>query len=441
MQVGPEQNGKREISVSSTTSTPPINKEGQSAKADINFIAGGITSPRGFRAAGAVAGIKKNGKPDLALLVSEVPAACAAVFTTNVMKAAPILWNQRVLEEAPTAQAIVINSGNANACTGIQGIANAEAMAFCCSTSVGVLARDVLVASTGIIGVQLPIEKVLKGIESTSKLLSTSAEAGYEAAVAITTTDTYEKQSCLQFTLAGKKVTMGAMAKGSGMIHPNMATMLGFVTTDANISAALLQKALKESVASSYNMISVDGDTSTNDMVTLMANGMAGNPIIDSEGLDYETFSKALSAINIEVAKSIARDGEGATKFLEVEVAHAQTLDDARVIARSVVSSSLVKAAFFGEDANWGRIICAMGYSGAKFDPAEVSISMSSNAGQLSLMAGGEPVTLDEEMAKKVLAEKQILVNISLKNGECCATAWGCDLSYDYVKINGAYRT
>jgi glutamate N-acetyltransferase/amino-acid N-acetyltransferase len=433
------------VNASSTTiSNAEIdNAESTDISNEITVIAGGITSPKGFKAAGAIAGIKKNGKPDMAIIFSDVPAACAAVFTTNVMKAAPIVWNQTVLAESESgkAQAIVINSGNANACTGTQGMVNTEAMAVSCAAATGIAANMVLVASTGVIGVQLPMDKVISGILATSKLLSSTADAGHEAAVAITTTDTYEKQVCVQFSLSGKLVTIGAMAKGSGMIHPNMATMLGFVTTDANITAELLHKSLKESVASSYNMISVDGDTSTNDMVTVMANGQADNVLIENEGQDFQLFSKALNFLNIEVAKSIAKDGEGATKFLEVVVTKAPTLQDARVIARSVVSSSLVKAAFFGEDANWGRVICAMGYSGSQFDPAKVSISMKSSGGHLPLMADGEPLPLDEEIAKKVLAEKQILVNISLESGECHATAWGCDLSYDYVKINGAYRT
>ena len=432
------------MNASSTTISNIESVESLKSTGGLNVIAGGITSPKGFKAAGAKAGIKTNGKSDMAIIFSEVPAACAAVFTTNVMKAAPILWNQKVLAEskpAQTAQAIVINSGNANACTGTPGMVNAEAMAVTCATATGIAANQVLVASTGVIGVQLPMDKVLSGIIATAKLLSSTVDAGHDAAVAITTTDTYEKQVCVQFSLGGKIVTIGAMAKGSGMIHPNMATMLSFVTTDANITADLLQKALAESVASSYNMISVDGDTSTNDMVTLLANGQAGNTLIETEGEDFQVFSKALNFLNTEVAKTIAKDGEGATKFLQVEVTGAPTLHDARVIARSVVSSSLVKAAFFGEDANWGRVICAMGYSGSQFDPAKVSISMSSAGGQLPLMADGEPLPLDEELAKKVLAQKQILVNISLESGDCHATAWGCDLSYDYVKINGAYRT
>ena len=404
-------------------------------------ITGGVTTPKGFEAAGAIAGIKKNGKPDLAIIYSKVPATCAAVFTTNIMKAAPILWNQKVLAATQVIDAIVINSGNANACTGAQGMANAEVMAVECGKALKTSAEKVLVASTGVIGVQLPIEIVIKGISETCKQIGSSAQSGLDAAIAITTTDTYEKQVCMQVEIDGKTVTIGAMAKGSGMIHPNMATMLSFVTTDVSITSELLEKALKESTLGTYNMISVDGDTSTNDMVTVMANGQAGNQLIKEKNEDFYIFSKALNAVNTEIAKLIVKDGEGATKFLEVNVSNASSIEAARTLARAVVSSSLVKAAFFGEDANWGRIICAMGYSGAGFDPAEVTISMSSAGSEVSLMLDGEPVELDESLAKKVLAEKQIVVNISLKNGKCAGTAWGCDLSYDYVKINGAYRT
>lgn len=405
------------------------------------FKTGGITSPKGFLAAGAYVGIKKIEKPDLALLWSEVPANCAAVFTTNVMKAAPILWNQKALAESSVVSGIVINSGNANACTGDQGMTNAVAMASTYAGLMGCSANQILVASTGVIGVQLPIEKLLNGIKSLHSELEHSPAAGADAATAIMTTDTCDKQFSLEFIADGKTITIGAMAKGSGMIHPNMATMLGFVTTDLNIAPALLSKALQESNAQTYNMISVDGDTSTNDMVTIMANGQAGNTLIETENDDYFAFCNALNHVNTAVAKSIVQDGEGATKFIEVQIDNAATVADARTMARSVVSSSLVKAAFFGEDANWGRIICAMGYSGAKFDPAEVSISMTSAGGTVGLMLDGAPTVLDEELAKKVLSEKKIVVNVTLKTGSCSGTAWGCDLSYDYVKINGAYRT
>jgi glutamate N-acetyltransferase/amino-acid N-acetyltransferase len=402
---------------------------------------GGITSPKGFKATGAFIGIKKLEKADLALVWSEVPAKCAAVFTTNVVKAAPVLWNQKVLQKSQSLQGIVINSGNANACTGTQGMLDAEAMASVYAESMGVSADEILVASTGVIGVPLPIALITKGIKQTASALVCSEQGGLAAAEAIMTTDTYAKHIAHTFEADGKTVTIGAMAKGSGMIHPNMATMLSFVTTDLNITTALLEKALKASTAQTYNMISVDGDTSTNDMVAILANGKAGNKLIEQEDADYLTFCQALNEVNTAIAKSIIQDGEGATKFLEVQVKNADTVENARIMARAVVSSNLVKAAFFGEDANWGRIICAMGYSGAQFAPEDVSIVITSEGGKLELMKEGEPSLVNEDLAKKVLAAKEIVVSIDMKNGHSQGTAWGCDLSYEYVRINGAYRT
>lgn len=401
---------------------------------------GGVTSPKGFMAAGAHIGVKRKRK-DLSLVWSDVPAHVAAAFTTNVMRAAPILWNEKVVAGGKPVRGIVVNSGNANACTGELGMINAEAMAATYADCMGVSKEEIIIASTGVIGVQLPIQLIKQGIESTCQDLDCSAEAGLSAAQAIMTTDTYVKQTSLTFEVDGKKVTIGAMAKGSGMIHPNMATMLSFLTTDLNISPALLTKALKESSAETYNMISVDGDTSTNDMVAILANGKAGNKLIESEGSDYLTFCQALKTINTDLAKAIVRDGEGATKFLQVEVKHADSIAEARKLARSIVSSSLVKTAFFGEDANWGRIICAMGYSGVSFKPETVSIAIESAAGRLELMQEGEPVVVNEILGKAVLAEKDIIIHIDMKEGLSEATAWGCDLSYEYVRINGSYRT
>lgn len=401
---------------------------------------GGVTSPKGFMAAGAHIGVKRKRK-DLSLVWSDVPAHVAAAFTTNVMRAAPILWNEKVVAGGKSVRGIVVNSGNANACTGELGMINAEAMAATYADCMGVSKEEIIIASTGVIGVQLPIQLIKQGIESTCQDLDCSAEAGLSAAQAIMTTDTYVKQTSLTFEVDGKKVTIGAMAKGSGMIHPNMATMLSFLTTDLNIAPALLTKALKESSAETYNMISVDGDTSTNDMVAILANGKAGNKLIDSEGSDYLTFCQALKTINTELAQAIVRDGEGATKFLEVQVKHADSVAEARKLARSIVSSSLVKTAFFGEDANWGRIICAMGYSGVGFKPETVSIAIESAAGRLELMQEGEPVVVNEILGKAVLAEKDIIIHIDMKEGLSEATAWGCDLSYEYVRINGSYRT
>ncbi|MBS1991846.1 MAG: bifunctional ornithine acetyltransferase/N-acetylglutamate synthase [Cyanobacteria bacterium SZAS LIN-3] len=407
---------------------------------DSPISTGGVTSPQGFMAAGAHIGVKRKRK-DLALIWSEVPAHVAAAFTTNVMRAAPILWNEKVVAGAKPIRGIVVNSGNANACTGELGMINAEAMAATYGEAMGVNAEEIIIASTGVIGVQLPIQLIKQGIVSTCEQLDKSASAGLSAAQAIMTTDTYVKQTAVQFELDGKKITIGAMAKGSGMIHPNMATMLSFLTTDLNISPALLNKALKESTAETYNMISVDGDTSTNDMVAILANGKAGNTLIDSENADYFAFCQALKTINTGLAKTIVQDGEGATKFLEVQVKHAASIEEARKLARSIVSSSLVKTAFFGEDANWGRIICAMGYSGVQFKPETVSIAIESAGGKLELMQEGEPAVVNEILGKAVLAEKNIIIHIDMKEGASEATAWGCDLSYEYVRINGSYRT
>lgn len=406
----------------------------------VDGFTGGVTSPQGFMAAGAHIGVKRKRK-DLSLIWSEVPAHLAAAFTTNVMRAAPILWNEKVVAGGKTVRGIVVNSGNANACTGELGMVNAEAMAATYAESMGVSKEEIIIASTGVIGVQLPIQLIKQGIVSTCEQLDASPAAGLSAAQAIMTTDTYVKQTSLEFEVDGKKVTIGAMAKGSGMIHPNMATMLSFLTTDLNISPALLNKALKESTAETYNMISVDGDTSTNDMVAILANGKAGNTLIDSVGKDYFTFCQALKTINTDLAKAIVQDGEGATKFLEVRVKHADSIEEARKLGRSIVSSSLVKTAFFGEDANWGRIICAMGYSGVKFKPETVSIAIESAAGRLELMHEGEPAVVNEILGKAVLAEKNITIHIDMKEGFSEATAWGCDLSYEYVRINGSYRT
>jgi len=331
------------------------------------------------------------------------------------MKAAPIIWNQQVVANNEFVRGIVVNSGNANSCTGEQGLVNAEIMAKTYAECVGVDADEILVSSTGVIGVQMPMDLIQKGIVSTAKMLDTSADAGLAAAEGIMTTDKFVKQTSMLFMVDGKMVRIGAMAKGSGMIHPNMATMLSFITTDLNISSELLNKALKESADETYNMISVDGDTSTNDMVVILANGKAGNEIIDSEGANYQAFCKALKEVNTTLAKSIVQDGEGATKFLEVQVKNAGTVADARKLARSVVSSSLVKAAFFGQDANWGRIICALGYSGVPFEPKNVSIAFSSAQGHLDLMNEGKPSCINEILAKKVLSERHITVHIYMK--------------------------
>jgi len=396
---------------------------------------GGITTPSGFSAGVAEAGIKKAGRYDLALVASRVPAAAAGVFTTNRFSAAPVRVSAEHLKKGK-AHGFVVNSGCANACTGEAGFSDARTMAAAAADVIGCQAREFLVASTGVIGIPLPMEKVLKGIKKAGENLSPSA--GKLAAQAIMTTDTFPKEVAVGFELDGKKVTMGAMAKGSGMIHPNMATLLGFITTDAAITPQCLQKALTSANDGSFNMVSVDGDTSTNDSLIVLANGLAGNRTIDNENNgDFRTFVQALNVVCVELAKMIARDGEGATKLMEVQVVNAPSLEDARKAARSIAASNLVKAALFGEDANWGRIVCALGYSGAEFDPDLVDVCL----GDLAVAKNGGGLMFDEGRALKILQEKTVVIKVDLKSGPAAATAWGCDLTYDYVKINGAYRT
>lgn len=406
----------------------------------MKIIAGGITSPKGFQSAGSHIGIKRK-KKDLALVYTETLARVAGVFTTNVVKAAPVLWNKEIIFAENKVRGIVINSGNANACTGEQGMKHAEMMAETYANCLKVKKSEILVSSTGIIGTPLPIELIMDGIKKISPDLNSSEEAAKSAAEAIMTTDKFTKEIAVEIEIQGLSVKIAGMAKGSGMIHPNMATMLSFITTDINISRFLLDKALKESVADSYNMISVDGDTSTNDMVMILANGMAENVMIKEEDNDYLIFKNALNYVNFYLAQQIIRDGEGATKFLEVIINGARTKDCARKLGKSVVSSSLVKTAFFGEDANWGRILAAMGYAGVHFDPSKVNINFTSAAGSVILMENGKPIGFDEEKALEILKEKDIKIFIALQEGDAQATAWGCDLSYEYVKINGEYRT
>ncbi|WP_029422479.1 bifunctional glutamate N-acetyltransferase/amino-acid acetyltransferase ArgJ [Alicyclobacillus macrosporangiidus] len=413
----------------------------------MDIIQGGVTSPKGFRAAGAHIGIKavraEGVAPpkDLAVLVSDAPAAVAAAFTTNRVKAAPVLWSQRVVARKAPVRAVVVNSGNANACTGDRGLEDAIRMGEATAQALGVQTEEVLVASTGVIGVPLPMDVVLRGIPQVCSALAATPEAGEACAEAIRTTDTFTKQAAVRLEIGGQVVTIGGMAKGSGMIHPNMATMLAFLTTDAAISREMLDRALKASVIDSYNMISVDGDTSTNDTVAVLANGLAENPVIAEDGPDFAAFCAALHTLNTHLAKLIVRDGEGATKLMEVTVRGAADVDAARRLARSVTTSNLVKAALFGADANWGRVLAAMGYSGAPFDPAGVHIRFTSAAGSVALMEDGEPLPFDEDLALQVLQEKEVRVEIDLADGDAQATAWGCDLTYEYVRINGEYRT
>lgn len=407
----------------------------------MKVIDGGVTAAQGFLAAGMAAGIKKGNTKDMAMIYSEKPCVCAGTFTTNVVKAAPVKWDQKVVKESPWAQAVVCNSGIANACTGQEGYSYCEKTARAAGEALGIPTESILVASTGVIGMQLPIDTLEAGVKKLTPLLSSTREAAVLAAESIMTTDTVKKEAAVELELSGKKVTIGGMCKGSGMIHPNMCTMLSFITTDVDIDKELLAQALRESVEDSYNMISVDGDTSTNDTVLVMANKMAGNPAITEKNQDYQAFKEALHYVNTSLAKQIAGDGEGATALFEVTVTGAASKKEAAILAKSVITSNLTKAAIFGHDANWGRILCAMGYSGVSFDPEKVDLSFKSQAGEIAIMKDGGGVDFSEEEATKILSEKKVTVLADIKAGEESATAWGCDLTYDYVKINADYRS
>lgn len=406
----------------------------------MKIINGGVTAPKGFQAIGIAAGIKK-GKKDMAMLYSEAPCAAAGTFTTNVVKAAPVKWDQNIVYHQETAQAVVMNSGIANACTGTEGYGYCEETAKAAAKLLNLDPLQVLTASTGVIGKQLPMDVIKAGIETMVPMLSHSEAAGTLAAEAIMTTDTKKKEIAVQFELGGKTVTIGGMSKGSGMIHPNMCTMLAFITTDAAISKELLQKALSGSVQDSYNMISVDGDTSTNDTCLLMANGLAGNQKIKEEDQGYQTFKEALDYVNIWLAKHMAADGEGATALFEVKVIGAESKEQAVILSKSIITSNLVKTAICGHDANWGRILCAMGYSGAQFDPEKVDLYFESAAGKLKIIENGVDTGYSEEEATKILSEKEITAIADVKMGEDCAVAWGCDLTHEYVSINADYRS
>lgn len=407
----------------------------------MKIITGGVTAARGFQAASTAAGIKYQNRTDMAMVYSEKPCKAAGTFTTNVVKAAPVKWDQNIVYHQPEAQVIVCNSGIANACTGEEGFGYCRETAKAAAEALGVSENSVLVASTGVIGMQLPIQKLADGVKAMIPVLDGSLEAGNQAAKAIMTTDTVEKEVAVEFEAGGKTVTIGGMCKGSGMIHPNMCTMLGFVTTDLNISKELLQEALSENVQDTYNMVSVDGDTSTNDTVLLLANGMAENLEITEKNEDYQAFCEALNYVNTTLAKKIAGDGEGATALFEVKVIGAESKEQAVTLSKSVVTSSLTKAAIYGHDANWGRILCAMGYSGAKFDPEKVDLYFESRAGKIKIIENGVATGYSEEEATRILSEEAVTAIADVKMGTCTATAWGCDLTYDYVKINADYRS
>ena len=403
----------------------------------VKLISGGVCAPIGYKAAGVHCGVRKSRtKRDLALIYSEQKASAAAVYTQNLVKGAPLTVTKRHLADG-TAQAIICNSGNANTCNA-NGEYIAETTSELLGAELGIPAADVIVASTGVIGQAMTMEPFERGIPEAVRALGSDSTP---AAEAIMTTDTRAKEIAVEFTAGGVQCRMGGIAKGSGMIHPNMATMLAFITSDCAISPAMLSKALSADVQSSFNMVTVDGDTSTNDMVAVMANGMAGNAEITCEGADYEAFCEALHEITVYLSRQIAGDGEGATKLLECVVTGARTLADARTVARAVVGSSLLKAAMFGEDANWGRVLCAVGYSGAELDIEKVGVSFKSDAGEVTVCENGAGVDFSEELAARVLSAKEIYILVTLGDGTASAEAWGCDLTYEYVKINGDYRT
>ena len=404
----------------------------------MKLINGGVTAAQGFTASGVHCGIRRNtSKNDLSLIFSSVPCTAAAVYTTNLVKGAPLTVTKAHIADGK-AQAVICNSGNANTCNA-DGIEIAEGMAALTADALGISPSDVVVASTGVIGQPLSLEPIKNGMgELVSKL---SEDGGLEAALGIMTTDTIPKEVAAEFELGGKTCRIGGIAKGSGMIHPNMATMLVFITTDAAISPDMLQKALSGDIQSTFNMISIDGDTSTNDMVTVLANGTAGNAEITCEGEDFTAFMKALNTVTVGLCRMIAGDGEGATKLLECRVTGAQTPDIAKTVAKSVICSSLLKAAMFGADANWGRVLCAIGYSGAAVDVNKIDVSFKSAKGEILVCKDGAGVEFSEEKAKEILLEKEIEILVALNDGDHDSVAWGCDLTYDYVKINGDYRT
>ena len=404
----------------------------------MEIIQGGVCAAKGFKAAGVHCGIRRNpSKKDLALIISEVPCSAAAVYTTNLVKGAPILLDKQHLADG-IAQAIICNSGNANTCNA-NGVEIAKGMADLVEKHTGIRAEDVIVSSTGVIGEPLSLDPIKKAMP---ELVSGLSEEGSRSAChAIMTTDTKPKEIAVEFTLGGKTCHIGGIAKGSGMIHPNMATMLVFLTSDVAITPSMIQKALSGDIKKTFNMMSVDGDTSTNDTVALLANGLAGNPKISEEGEDFDIFMKALNTVNMDLCRRIAADGEGATKLLECIVSGADTEEAAKTAAKSVICSSLVKTAMFGEDANWGRVLCAIGYSGADVDVTKISLEFKSAAGCIKLCENGAAIPFSEEVAAKVLHENEIDIIVSVGGGPFSATAWGCDLTYEYVKINGEYRT
>ena len=402
---------------------------------------GGVTAAKGFMASNTAAKIKYEGRDDMAMIYSEKPCVTAGTFTSNIVKAAPVQYDKKLVDSGKKAHAIVINAGIANACTGSQGMEYCIETAKATAENLNISEKSVLVASTGVIGMQLPMDRIKIGIRQMVPALSSTREAANKAAKAIMTTDTIEKEVAIKTVIGGKEVTIGGMCKGSGMIHPNMCTMLSFLTSDVNISKELLQEALLETVNDSYNMISVDGDTSTNDTCVILANGLAENGLISDKGEDYEKFKDALMEVNKTLAMKMAGDGEGATALFEVVVKNADSVDNAKVLAKSVVTSSLTKAAIYGHDANWGRILCALGYSGVNFDPEKVDLYFESANGKLQIIENGVALDYSESEATEILSSNHVTAICDMHMGDYQATAWGCDLTYDYVKINADYRS
>ena len=407
----------------------------------MEIIKGGVTAAAGFEAAGVEAGIKYQNRKDMALVYSQTPCKAAGVFTSNMVKAAPVIWDKEIVEHSAYAQAVVVNAGIANACTGSEGYACCKKTAQAAAECLNIPEDAVLVASTGVIGMQMPIDKITAGVKKLADAKKDTMEAAQMAAEAIMTTDTVDKQAAVTFEIGGRTVTLGGMCKGSGMIHPNMSTMVCFITADIAISRELLQEALREDVKDTFNMISVDGDTSTNDTLIVLANGLAGNPEVVSRNEDYEKFRQALHYVTMTLAKKMAGDGEGATALFEAKVIHARTKEDARILSRSVVSSSLTKAAIFGHDANLGRAFCALGYAGVAFDPDQVDLYLENEDTSLPVYRGGVMLSYSEEEATRILSSPEVRILADMKMGDAEAAAWGCDLTYDYVKINADYRS
>ena len=407
----------------------------------MKVIDGGVTAAKGFEAAGAEAAIKYQNRKDMAMVYSKVPCKAAGTFTTNVVKAAPVLWDRDIVTNSEYAQAVVVNAGIANACTGKQGLDYCRREAEVTGRLLGIPAEAVLVGSTGVIGMQLPMDRIEAGIAKLVEAKSDTLEAGHTAACSIMTTDTISKEIAVSFELDGKEITVGGMSKGSGMIHPNMCTMLAYITTDMAISKELLQEALSTSVVDTFNMITVDGDTSTNDTCLVMANGMAGNTEVTKKGEAYDRFFEALNYVCTYLAKKMAGDGEGATKLFEAKVVNARSKEDARTLSRAIVGSNLSKAAIYGCDANFGRFLCAMGYSGAQFDQNDVELFFESENGRLQVFDHGTPIVFDEEKALQIMKADAVTVYVDMHEGEAEATAWGCDLTHEYISINADYRS